>query len=174
MAPSSSTAGETPGVICTTLCEARKQAAAEDRPLLGGKRGTELRSRIFRASVRHAAGDNIEACPDGKLHYDHIAETPEMVAAMKEMGRPALTTLHGRFAEFRPLERLVLTQMIDFLPGVEPYESTIMVNFFPSGEWVRMVVTLRPMHDEEFTKLASQGLASQLTNMDKRFPIRQR
>ena len=116
----------------------------------------------------------IEACPGGKLHYDHIAETPKMVAALKEMGRPALTTLHGRFSEFRPRERLVLTQMIDFVPGVEPYESTIMVDFFPSGEWVRMVVTLRPMHDAEFTKLASQGLASQLTNMDKRFPIQQR
>ena len=96
----------------------------------------------------------------------------EMVAAMKEMGRPASTTLHGRFSEFRPLERLVLTQMIDFLPGVEPYESTIMVEFFPSGEWVRMVVTLSPMHDEEFTKLASQGLASQLANLDQRFQSR--
>ena len=121
----------------------------------------------FRTEV-HA----IEARPNGKLHYDHIAETPEMVAAMKEMGRTASTTLHGRFSEFRPLERLVLTQLIDFLPGVEPYESTIMVDFFPSGEWVRMVVTLSPMHDEEFTKLASQGLASQLANLDERFQSR--
>ena len=121
----------------------------------------------FRTEV-HA----IEARPNGKLHYDHIAETPEMVAAMKEMGRPASTTLNGRFSEFRPRERLVLTQMIDFLPGVEPYESTIMVDFLPSGEWVRMVVTLSPMHDEEFTKLASQGLASQLANLDQRFQSR--
>jgi uncharacterized protein YndB with AHSA1/START domain len=118
----------------------------------------------FRTDV-HA----IEARPNGKLHHDHIAETPEMVAAMKEMGRPASTTLHARFSEFRPLERLVLTQMIDFLPGVEPYESTIMVDFFPSGEWVRMVVTLSPMHDEEFTKMAAAGLESQFRNLDKLF-----
>src|SRR5262249_54353141 len=90
----------------------------------------------------------IEARLNGKLHYDHIAETPEMLAAMKEMGRPPSTTLHGRFSEFRPLERLVLTQMIDFLPGVGPYESTIMVDVFPSGEWVRMAVTLIPRHYE--------------------------
>lgn len=114
----------------------------------------------------------IEARPNGKLHYDHIAESPEMVAAMKGMGRPASTTLHGRFSEFRHLERLVLTQMIDFVPGVEPYESTITVDFFPSGEWVRMVVTLSPKHDEEFTMLASQGLASQIANLDKRFQSR--
>ena len=123
----------------------------------------------FRTEV-HA----IEARPNGKLHYDHIAETPEMVAAMKEMGRPASTTLHGRFSEFRPLERLVLTQMIDFLPGVGPYESTIMVDFFPSGEWVRMVVTLSPMHDEEFTRMAAEGLASQFRNLDKLFQTRGR
>jgi hypothetical protein len=49
-----------------------------------------------------------------------------------------------------------------------------MVDFFPSGEWVHMVVTLSPMHDEEFTQLASRGLASQLANLDKLYPIQQR
>jgi hypothetical protein len=32
-----------------------------------------------------------------------------------------------------------------------------------------MVVTLSPMHDEEFTKMASEGLASQFRNLDKLF-----
>ena len=31
----------------------------------------------------------IEACPNGKLHYEMIAETPEIVAVMKELGLPA-------------------------------------------------------------------------------------
>src|SRR5262249_12819377 len=101
-----------------------------------------------------------------------IAETPEMVAAMKELGLPAAHVERARFSEFRPLERLVLRHMMDFLPGVKPYESTMMVEFFPSGEWVRMVVTLSPMHDEEFTKMASEGLASQFRNFDKLFQSR--
>jgi len=50
----------------------------------------------FRTEV-HA----IEGRPNGKLHYDHIAETPEMVAAMKEMGRPASTTF-STFSAQRP------------------------------------------------------------------------
>ena len=58
---------------------------------------------------------------------------------------------------------------MDFLPGIETYESTIMVDFFPIGVWVRVVVTLCPMHNEEFTKMAAEGLASQLKNLDKRF-----
>jgi uncharacterized protein YndB with AHSA1/START domain len=121
----------------------------------------------FRTEV-HA----IEPRRNGKLHYDMIAETPEMVAAMKEMGLPTSHVERARFSEFRPRERLVLTIMMDFLPDVAPYESTLMVDFFPSGEWVRMVVTLSPMHDEEFTKMASKGLESQFKNLDKRFQSR--
>jgi uncharacterized protein YndB with AHSA1/START domain len=121
----------------------------------------------FRTEV-HA----IEACLNGKLRYEMIAETPEMVAVMKELGLPIAHFERARFSEFRPLERLVFAIMMDFLPGVEPYESTLMVDFFPSGEWVRMVVTLSPTHDEEFTKMASEGLASQFRNLDKLFQSR--
>jgi hypothetical protein len=56
--------------------------------------------------------------------------------------------------------------VIDFLPGVKPYESTIVVDFFSSGESVRMAVTL---HDEESTKMSMKGFTSQLTKLDKRF-----
>jgi hypothetical protein len=79
---------------------------------------------------------------------------------------------HGtrtRFSEFSPRERLVLTHVVDFLPGVKTYESTIVAEFFPSGEWVRMVVALHPMHDEESTKMSAEGLSSQLIKLDKRF-----
>jgi hypothetical protein len=62
--------------------------------------------------------------------------------------------------------------MMDFLPGVAPYEGTLTVDFFPSGESVRMVVTLSPMHDEEFTKMCSAGLESQFKNLDRRFQNR--
>jgi uncharacterized protein YndB with AHSA1/START domain len=118
----------------------------------------------FRAEV-HA----IEPRTNGKLHYDMIAETPEMVEAMKQMGRPGSHGTHARFSEFTPHKRLVLTHVVDFLPGVKTYESTIVAEFFPSGEWVRMVVTLHPMHDEEFTRMSAEGLASQLTKLDRRF-----
>lgn len=101
-----------------------------------------------------------------------IAETPEVLAVMKELGLPAAHVEHARFSEFRPLERLVLAIMMDFLPGIEPYEGTITVDFVPSGEWVRMVVTLSPMHDEHFTKMAAEGLESQLKNMDKQLQSR--
>jgi uncharacterized protein YndB with AHSA1/START domain len=120
----------------------------------------------FRVEV-HA----IEARPDGALHYDMIADSPEMIEAMRQMGRPTSHQSRGRFAEVRPHERLAITHVIDFLPGVKRYESTIVVEFLPSGDSVRMVVTLDPMHDEEFTKMSTMGFTSQLAKLDKRFGV---
>jgi len=113
----------------------------------------------------------IEACENGKLHYDMIAETPEMIEAMKQMGRPSSHVTRARYSEFKPYERLLLTHVMDFLPGVKPYESTIVVQFFPLGDAVRMVITLHPLHDDEFTRMTVEGFTSQLTKLDRRFPI---
>jgi hypothetical protein len=73
-----------------------------------------------------------------------ISETPEVVALMKELGLPAAHVERARFYEFRPPERLGFAIMRDFLPGVEPYECTLTVDFFPGGGWVHMVVTQIP------------------------------
>lgn len=111
----------------------------------------------------------MEARPGGTLHYDMIADAPEQVAAMKRLGRPASHETHSKFSEVRPMERLTMTNVIDFIPGVTPYESSIVVELFPKGDSVRMVVTLDPMHTEEFTKMQEMGFTSQLTKLDKRF-----
>jgi uncharacterized protein YndB with AHSA1/START domain len=111
----------------------------------------------------------IEPRVGGVLRYDMMAATPEMIAAMKEMGQPASHKTHGTFAEVKPHNRLVITHVIDFLPGVKPYESTMVVEFFPSGERVRMVVTFSPMHDEATSQMQKEGFTSQLTKLDARF-----
>jgi uncharacterized protein YndB with AHSA1/START domain len=111
----------------------------------------------------------IEPRVGGRLEYDMIADTPEMIEAMKQMGRPASHGTRGRFSDLEPKHRLALTHVIDFLPGVTPYESTIHVELFPTGDEVRMVVTLDPMHDEEFSKMQAEGFTSQLTKLDRRF-----
>ena len=111
----------------------------------------------------------IEARVGGALHYDMIADAPEQIAAMKRMGRPTSHATRGTFVEISPHRRLAITHVIDFLDGETPYESTMVVEFFPSDKNVRMVVTLDPMHNEEFTKMSTMGFTSQLTKLDKRF-----
>jgi uncharacterized protein YndB with AHSA1/START domain len=123
----------------------------------------------FRVEV-HA----LEARPGGTLHYDMIADSPQMIAAMKQMGRPTSHEARARFTEIKLHDRLAITSVVDFVPVMKPYESTIVAEFFPSGETVRMVVTLDPMHNKEFTEMQKDGFTSQLSKLDKRYGGEQR
>lgn len=119
----------------------------------------------FRADVH-----TLEGRLGGALHYDMVADTAEMAAAMERMGQPTSTPCRGTFGEFRPHDRLVLTQLIDFLPGVEPYDSTVQVDFFPVGDSrVRMVITSSRMHDTQTTNMQQQGMTSQVSKLDQRY-----
>jgi uncharacterized protein YndB with AHSA1/START domain len=113
----------------------------------------------------------LDARVGGGLSYEMIADTPEMVEAMKKMGQAVRHGTHGRFIEVKRHERLAVTHVIDFIPGVAPYDSTMTVELFPSGPNVRMVVTLEPMHSEEFTKMSIEGFTSQLRKLERRFAL---
>jgi len=121
----------------------------------------------FRADVH-----TIEARVGGALHYDMVADTAEAIEAMQQMGAPTSQPCRGSFTEFRPCERLVLTQNIDFLPGVDPYDSTMQVDFFPADNGhVRMIVTLSHMHNAQTTRMQQEGFTSQLSKLDKRYGL---
>lgn len=113
----------------------------------------------------------IDSRLNGKLHYSLFADTLEMIEAMKQMGRPASHETIGWFSEFQPRTRLSLTHVIDFLPCVPSYENKMTVEFFAVGENTRMVVTMNPMHDSEFTRMSNMGFASQLMKLDQRFSL---
>ncbi|MGE4430609.1 MAG: SRPBCC domain-containing protein [Sphingobium sp.] len=119
----------------------------------------------FRAEVHR-----MEARAGGALHYDMIAATPESIKAMEDMGAPTSQPCRGSFSEFQPNKRLVLTQIIDFLPGVAPYDSVTTVDFLPLADGrVRMVVTLSQMHDAATTAMQKEGFLSQLEKLDRRY-----
>jgi uncharacterized protein YndB with AHSA1/START domain len=118
----------------------------------------------FRAEVRE-----LDARVGGALRYEMIADSAEMIAAMKQMGQPISHATRSRFTELEPRSRLVLTNVIDFLPGVATYESNIAVDFTSAGGSVRMVVTLDALHSDEVTKMQEEGFTSQLTKLDQRF-----
>ena len=118
----------------------------------------------FRSEVQE-----IDARTGGLLRYEMIADAPEMVAWVKERGQPVSSAVQSRFTEVQPRERLVLSNVIDFLPGVPAYESRIVVDFAVIGDSVRMTITLGRMHSDEFTRLQQEGMRSQLTKLDARF-----
>jgi len=118
----------------------------------------------FRADVHE-----IEARVGGVLRYDMVADTPEMVEAMARMGQPPLRAVHARFTALTPRTHLVLTSVIDFLPGVAPYDNDIVVDLAQDGDRVRMVVALTGMHTPEMSGMQRQGMESQLTKLDARY-----
>jgi uncharacterized protein YndB with AHSA1/START domain len=111
----------------------------------------------------------LEAREGGALEYDMIADASEAIAAMKGMGQPLSHGTRGVYAEFRPNERLKLVHVIDFVPGSEPYESVIEVEFSAEGDHARMVVILHPHLDPHWTRMSVAGFSSQLTKLDGRF-----
>jgi uncharacterized protein YndB with AHSA1/START domain len=111
----------------------------------------------------------LDARVGGVLRYDMIADAPEVIEAMRKMGQPTSHPVACRFTEVRRHERLAITSVIDFLPGVEAYESTIAVDFRAAGTRATMIVTLDPMHSEQFSKMQVDGFTSQLGKLDARF-----
>jgi hypothetical protein len=59
--------------------------------------------------------------------------------------------------------------VIEFIPGVRPYETTIEVDFARAGDETRMVVTLHPHPDPDWTMRSVEGFTSQLSKLDRRF-----
>jgi uncharacterized protein YndB with AHSA1/START domain len=118
----------------------------------------------FRADVHE-----LDARVGGALRYDMVADSATAIAAMKQMGAPISHETRSRFTELAPRSRLVLTNVIDFLPGVAAYENDIAVDFTAIGDRVRMVVTLEAMHSDEFSKMQLEGFTSQLAKLDRRF-----
>lgn len=118
----------------------------------------------FRVEV-HA----LEARVGGPLSYDMIADAPEAIAAMQRLGQPLSHGTHGTYAALEPHRHLRLVHVIDFIDGVEPYDSTIEVHFHAAGQDARMVVTLHPHRDPHWTRMSVEGFTSQLTKLDRRY-----
>jgi uncharacterized protein YndB with AHSA1/START domain len=107
----------------------------------------------------------IDARAGGELFYDMIAADAEQIAHLKRMGMPASHETRGRFVEVEPRRRLKILHVIDFIPGLKPYDNNILVEFIPEGSSVRMVVTLEQHQEEEWTRRAAAGFESQLTKL---------
>jgi uncharacterized protein YndB with AHSA1/START domain len=118
----------------------------------------------FRVEVR-----TLEARAGGALDYEMIADAPEAIAAMRNIGQPTSHGTRGSFGEFRPHERLTLVHVIDFIPGSAPYEHTIEVDFSSAGGQATMLVTVHPHLDPMWTKMSLEGFTSQLGKLDRRF-----
>jgi uncharacterized protein YndB with AHSA1/START domain len=105
----------------------------------------------------------------GALEYDMIADSAEAIAGMTEIGQPLSHGTRGIYSEFSPHSRLALTHVIDFVPGFDPYETLIEVAISTVGGEARMIVTLHPHLDPQWTRMSVEGFTSQLGKLDRRY-----
>lgn len=95
--------------------------------------------------------------PDGELLYAMTAIDPPQVAFMKKAGMPLTQECRIKFTEVVPRRRLAYVHLVDFIPGVAPYDVATIVQLEKSSEGVRMTLMIDPMHDDEWTKRAVMG-----------------
>ena len=89
--------------------------------------------------------------------YAMTATAPAQIEFLKKAGMPPTSEARASYTDVVPHRRLAYTHLADFIPGVEPYDATTVVELHPSSEGVRMVVTLDAMHDEHSTQMAVMG-----------------
>jgi uncharacterized protein YndB with AHSA1/START domain len=109
----------------------------------------------------------LELEPGGELHHSLTATGPEQIAFLEQAGLPLTTHARKRFTEVEPPSRLAYASEIDFVPGVEPYEHLTAVDLIPEGDGVRVVETIEPMHDQEWTQRLVAGRESELDNLGR-------
>lgn len=102
----------------------------------------------------------------GLIDYSMIAVAPEMIAFMKSQSAPTSTRHKHTFTVVQRHERLVWNSVIDFT-GAPAYEVLTAVDLSASGNTVKVVITLDPMHDELWTGRMKQGWEMELGKLEQ-------
>jgi uncharacterized protein YndB with AHSA1/START domain len=98
----------------------------------------------------------------GQLLYAMTAVGAPRIEFMKQAGMPITTESRISFKEVVPPRRLVYAHLADFIPGVAPYDVDIELTLEPVDGGVKLVLTLDPMHSEEWTQRAVMGWEMEL------------
>ena len=111
---------------------------------------------------------SLELRAGGDLVYVMSAVAPEQIDYMKKAGMPVSTHQTLTFIEVSPPRRLAYRNIVDFVPGVEPYQiETLLELHEVEGGGTRLVLTFDAMHDDRWTQLARMGHESELDRLEQ-------
>ena len=116
----------------------------------------------FKCEVR-----TLDLRPGGELVYAFTATGPEQVEFLKGAGMPLATEARKTFTELTQPTRLAYRSLIDFVPGLDPYKELTVVDLTPSGDSVRVVMTMEPLHEDVWTQRLMMGRENELDNLAK-------
>ena len=105
---------------------------------------------------------SLDLRPSGQMRYAMTAVGPMQIQFMKQAGLPLTTKAYLTYTEIVAGKSIAYTHRADFIPGVDPYDVVNRVDFYAETSRVRMVLTLSPMHSDEWTQRSVMGMESQL------------
>jgi uncharacterized protein YndB with AHSA1/START domain len=103
--------------------------------------------------------------PGGQLVHAMTATAPPQVEFMNHAGMPLTNEATKTFTEISEPTRLAYVSLIDFVPGMEPYEHLTVVDLKPDGDRTTVIMTVDPMHDEDWSRRMIAGRTNELENL---------
>lgn len=116
----------------------------------------------FRTTV-----DVLDLRPGGALDSTMTATGPEQIAFMEQAGMPLSTASHKEFTEVVEPSRLAYLSLIDFVPGVDPYQHLTVVTLERTDRGTDVVMECEPLHDPEWTSRIVAGRTNELDNLER-------
>lgn len=119
----------------------------------------------------HVEVHALDLRPGGLLLYAMVADNPDTIAFMKRQGMPTSTEARITYRDIVPLRRLAYSHLADFIPGVAAYDVETVVTFASVGPKVRLVLEFDRMHDEPWTRRATEGWTMELAKLEARLSV---
>lgn len=110
--------------------------------------------------------DTLDLCTGGELVYTMTATAPETIAFMESAGMPLATQSRKTFTELTEPTRIAYDSLVDFVPGVDPYEIGTTVEIAATGDGSSTVtMVVESLHDDEWTGRLLAGRRNELANL---------
>ena len=111
--------------------------------------------------------EQLDLEPGGPLVYAMTATGAEQIQFMESAGMPLRNESRKTFVTVEPPRRLGYSSLVDFVPGMPPYEFGTEVDLAAEGDGTHVVMAMEPLHDEEWTQRLVAGRSNELDNLGR-------
>lgn len=108
----------------------------------------------------------------GALHYAFTAVGENQIKFMQQAGQPLTQHMKARYTLVQPKTSAAWQNLVEFVPGITPYEVESRFDLEARGKQVHMKLRFDAMHDEQLTKYAEMGWTEELGKLQKRLAMR--
>ena len=108
----------------------------------------------------------------GVLEYSFTAVGQPQIQFMRQSGQPLTQHMRARYTVVQPKTVAAWMNLVEFVPGVAPYEVETRFDLEARGKQVFMRVRFDAMHDDQYTQFAKMGWMEELNKLERRLAAR--